>query len=252
MEKTVYLFTKKNLVVTRGNIHKHRGEHVVLDNSPINELTIISIGGKRIKVSYKVNGKEVTAYTRTNINDFISGCVIDDKVIYGPFVWARISIGLELVKVGSTRYKKAQEIYASECSKGISTKDWVIGGIYKNSKSKLLYLGVCTYWYVSKWQETSRGTKVSIKERKQHMWENINSHSNYLTYYSKPKVTELLEISKESATDILKGYRNEYTGDYPVHRYCLKNYTIRPAGYSLVGEPVMNYLKKFKDGQATF
>ena len=80
MEKTVYLFPKKNLVVTKGNIHKHPGEHVVLDNSPINELTIISIGGKRIKVSYKVNGKVVTVYTRTNINDFISECVIDDKI----------------------------------------------------------------------------------------------------------------------------------------------------------------------------
>jgi hypothetical protein len=252
MEKTVYIFPQKGLVVSKGNLHKHHDEHVTLDNSPINEIKIISIGSKRIKISYTMNGKEVTAYTRTNINDFITGCVIDDKIIYGPFVWARINIGLELVKVGSDRYKKAQEVYISECSKGIPIKDWVIGGIYKNSKSKLRYLGVCTYWYVSKWQETSRGTKVSIKERKQHMWENVNSHSNYLTYYSKPKVTELLEVSKESATDILKDYRNSYTGDYPVHRYCLKNYTIRPAGYSLVGEPIMNYLNKFKDGQATF
>lgn len=252
MEKTVYLFPKKNLVITKGNLHKHRGEHIVLDNSPINELTIISIGGKRIKVSYKVNGKEVTAYTRTNINDFITGCVIDDKVIYGPFVWARISIGLELVKVGSTRYKKAQEIYASECSKGIPIKDWVIGGIYKNNSQKLRYLGVCSYWDTYRsYNHKTRKYDATIKECKKHMWECIGA-SNWLHRYYRPKVTELLEVSKDNIIDVLKGYRNQYSGNANVYTSRLKDYTIRPIGYSLVGEPIMKYLKKFKDGQATF
>lgn len=252
MEKTVYLFPKKNLVVTKGNSHKHRGEHIVLDNSPINELTIISIGGKRIKVSYKVNGKEVTAYTRTNINDFISGCVIDDKVIYGPFVWARISIGLELVKVGSNRYKKAQEVYANECSKGIPIKDWVVGGIYKNNSRNLRYLGICSYWNTT----LSHGTRTrkylaTIKDCKKHVWE-YSGKIGWLCSFSKPKVTELIEISKDNIVDVLKGYRSSYNGKATTYQHSLKQYTIRPVGYSLIGEPIMEYLNKFKDGKAAF
>ena len=257
MEKPVYLFPKKNLVITKGNLHKHRGEHIVLDNSPINELTIISIGGKRIKVSYNVNGKEVTAYTRTNINDFITGCVIDDKVIYGPFVWARISIGLELVKVGSDRYKKALEVYQYETSKGIPVKDWVIGGIYKYNTLTLRYLGVCTYWDTVYSYNDKFTTTTTIKEYKKHMWEYYSITTKVLRKYSKPKVTELIEISKDNAVDVLKGYRNEYNcyrRKYGTDAliYTLREYTIRPVGYSLVGEPIMEYLNKFKDGKATF
>jgi hypothetical protein len=252
MEKTVYLFPQKGLVVSKGNLHKHHGEYVTLDNSPINEIKIISIGSKRIKISYTVSGKEVTAYTRTNINDFITGCVIDDKVIYGPFIWARISIGLELVKVGSDRYKKALEVYQYETDKGIPVKDWIIGGIYKNNSQKLRYLGVCSYWdtYRSYNHKTHKYDAI-IKECKKHMWEYIGT-VNWLHRYNRPKVTELLEVSKDSIVDVLKGYRSSYNGKSTEYRHSLKRYTIRPVGYSLVGEPIMEYLNKFKDGKATF
>lgn len=252
MEKTVYLFPQKGLVVSKGNLHKHHGEYVTLDNSPINEIKIISIGSKRIKISYTMNGKEITAYTRTNINDFITGCVIDDKIIYGPFVWARINIGLELVKVGSDRYKKALEVYQYETSKGIPVKDWIVGGIYKNNSQKLRYLGVCSYWATYRsYNHKTRKYDATIKECKKHMWEYIGT-VKWLHRYSRPKVTELLEVSKDSSVDVLKEYRSFYKGKAKDYQFDLKEYTIRPTGYSLVGEPIMEYLNKFKDGKATF
>ncbi len=252
MEKTVYLFPQKGLVVSKGNLHKHHSDYVTLDNYPINEIKIISIGSTRIKINYMVNGKEVTAYTRTNINDFITGCVIDDKIIYGPFVWARINIGLELVKVGSDRYKKALEIYQYETSKGIPVKDWIIGGIYKSNSQKLRYLGVCSYWDTYRsYNHKTRKYDATIKECKKHMWEYIGT-VNWLHRYSRPKVTELLEVSKDSNVDVLKEYRSFYKGKAKDYQFDLKDYTIRPTGYSLVGEPIMEYLNKFKDGKATF
>lgn len=252
MEKTVYLFPQKGLVVSKGNLHKHHDEHVTLDNSPINEIKIISIGSTRIKINYMVNGKEVTAYTRTNINDFITGCVIDDKIIYGPFVWARINIGLELVKVGSDRYKKALEVYQYETSKGIPVKDWIVGGIYKSNSQKLRYLGVCSYWDTTySCDKKTRKYVATIKSYKKHTWEYIGT-VKWLHRYYRPKVTELLEVSKDNIIDVLKGYRSQYSGKANLYTGRLKDYTIRPTGYSLVGEPIMKYLNKFKDGKATF
>lgn len=252
MEKTVYIFPQKGLVVSKGNLHKHHDEHVTLDNSPINEIKIISIGSTRIKISYTVNGKEVTAYTRTNINDFITGCVIDDKTIYGPFVWARINIGLELVKVGSDRYKKALEVYQYETSKGIPVKDWIVGGIYKSNSQKLRYLGVCSYWDTTySCDKKTRKYVATLKSYKKHTWEYIGT-VKWLHRYYRPKVTELLEVSKDNIIDVLKGYRSQYSGKVNLYTGRLKDYTIRPTGYSLVGEPIMEYLNKFKDGKTTF
>lgn len=196
---------------------------------------------------------------------------IENGVLSGEYVFARVGSEMKLIRVGSYLHEKMVEATAISNSKKLTPKDYVVGGIYKNKTSTQMFLG----WFNSlqldptyKQHYNYYGDKKLISVNvvvagKKAVFVNIDKgeplYSTYdINIVKSPSFTEQVgkkDLSEEQALEIVKksiqglySKRDEYIKNFnskngekiDKNHYNQYDWLTKPALYSLtpIGKPL--------------
>lgn len=255
MEKKLFYIPARKRIVSLENSHKYKlysfyKECIEIPNDPIMNIEFTVNDSRYVTVQYKVGNTVVNAVSKTDPNHIIKNCSIDDGTAYGPFLWAKVTNGMELVKVGTDLFRKAQKKYEDEHRKRI--RKFIVGGIYKWRGSKYQYLGVCKYYkqYIERisMYNYDKDTTAIIELCESPMW----VHTDYKTVSALkcPRIYEHISTEAIDVNKVVKELRRD------INNHASNNYssisiinTIHTDG--LTGN-IKEYIDNFKDGKRIF
>lgn len=118
-------------------------------NEPVQYVRLINVGGGRhYRHTWHVLIDETyfVEMTDSTLMDAVRNSKAVDGKLYGPFIWARVSSGLRLVRVGSLIYRDLVEQTERIQSKAIRRTKLVVGNVYQDeSGSFAIFLGDVDY-----------------------------------------------------------------------------------------------------------
>ena len=253
MEKKLFYIPARKRIVSLENSHKYKlysfyKECIEIPNDPIMNIEFTVNDSRYVTVQYKVGNTVVNAVSKTDPNHIIKNCSIDDGTAYGPFLWAKVTNGMELVKVGTDLFRKAQKKYEDEHRKRI--RKFIVGGIYKWRGSEYQYLGICKYYKQSinsiSMSSYNRDTTTTIELCESPIWLNLK-HGIFHSFKC-PRIYEQLSKEDVNVNDILNKYRvNIDSIDRYQHLSIAKTIHVK----ELTGN-IKEYIDKFTNGKRTF
>ena len=164
-------------------------------NEPIQYVQLInSSGGYRRNHAWHVLIDETYFVEMTDgtLMEAVQHGRAQDGKLYGPFIWARVSSGLRLIRVGSKIYKDLIAQTERIKSKAIRRTELVVGNIYQAENGSFgIFLGDVdyeefentapqpTYDYYTRASQPKPAGRYKIKEfKRRQLWLSCNDYKN--------------------------------------------------------------------------
>lgn len=160
----------RNASTMAGARKSFNGIEVELPNDPIPYIRVV-------EESYASHGKNYVALVHdwicvtldnTALLETLNNGRLENGLLEGPFVWCRITQGLDLVRVGSHFHQRGLLEDGMKMSARIPSKDLLPGHVYKiDDGSELVYVGMVE---LDKYHHTKASTALTRETSSGRLW----------------------------------------------------------------------------------